>query len=157
MLLKKWIFVPVVLVVLLSGCLTVKPDSPETYKMTLKGLQFHIGLQTALDEAKAREKPVFAYFRSESCGWCKKFENETFTNETVIKTLNENFILVSLDVYEQENETRNFRIGGTPTEIFLDSNGTEITRIRGYSETGPFLDTVNEIVRQEVRPKEAKK
>ncbi len=151
MLLKKWILVAVVLLALLSGCLTVKPDNPETRMMTLKGLKFHTDLQTAFDEAKAQEKPVFAYFRSESCGWCRKFEEETFTNQSVISALNENFILVSLDVYKQENETGNFRIVGTPTGIFLDSNGTEITRVRGYKETGPFLDIVYEIIRQEAK------
>ena len=37
----------------------------------------------------------------------------------------------------------NFRVRGTPTEIFLDQNGTEIKRIPGYTETQPFLDTIN--------------
>ncbi len=150
---KKLVLVSLVFLVLLSGCLSPRADTPETHKMELKGLKFHTDLGPALEEAKLQEKPVFAYFRSESCGWCRKFEEETFTNQTVIDTLNENFILVSIDVYKQKGETRTFRVRGTPTEIFLDSNGTEIKRIPGYTETENFLYAINEIIKQ----KEAQK
>lgn len=104
-------------------------------------------VQPALETAKAQGKPIFVYARSQVCGWCKKFEAETFTNETVIKILNENFILLSIDVYEQRNESINLRVRGTPTEIFLNENGIEIKRIPGYTETQPFLDTINEIIK----------
>jgi thioredoxin-related protein len=147
--LKKWIFVLLALLVLISGCLNSRAinagTSPGTGKLTLQGVTFYTDPSIALGAAKEQGKPVFVYARSESCGWCKKFEEETFTNESVIRTLNGNFILVSIDVYKQQNETRNFRVRGTPTEIFLDSNGTEIKRIPGYTDTETFLNTINEI------------
>ncbi len=142
----KLIPVLLALVVLFSGCLAQSTDS-DAGKLTLKGVKFSINLTSALEAAKAQGKPVFVYARSEYCGWCKKFEEETFTNQSVIKALNENIILVSIDVDQQINETRNFRIYGTPTEIFLDSNGTEIKRIPGYTDNRTFLDTINEIAK----------
>ncbi|MGB8215757.1 MAG: thioredoxin family protein [Candidatus Methanoperedens sp.] len=149
---KKWIFVLLALLVLISGCLNSQasnavnsPNKPDSEKLTLQGVKFYTDPSIALGAAKEQGKPVFVYARSESCGWCKKFEAETFTNESVIKTLNENFILVSIDVYNQKNETRNFRVRGTPAEIFLDSNGTEINRIPGYTDTETFLNTINKI------------
>lgn len=154
---KKCIFALIILFVLLSGCLSVKSGEtagnisnnkiPEPNQIKLQGLTFNTEVEPALILAKAQGKPVFVYARSEDCGYCKKFEAETFTNETVIKTLKENFILVSIDVYKQRSETINFRVRGTPTEIFLDQNGTEIKRIPGYTETQPFLDRINEIIR----------
>jgi len=155
--LKKWKFVPMVLFVLLSGCLSPESgnstandltvNNPGPGKITLQGLTFNTEVQPALEAAKLEGKPVFIYARSEVCGYCKKFEAETFTNKTVIKTLNENFILVSIDVYKQRSERINFRVYGTPTEIFLDSNGIEIMRIPQYTETQPFLDTINQILK----------
>lgn len=148
---KKWIFVLLALLVLISGCLSAQSSrleasaQPDAEKLTLQGVKFYTDPSIALGAAKEQGKPVFVYARSQSCGWCKKFEEETFTNESVIKTLNEKFILVSIDVYEQKNETRNFRVRGTPTEIFLDSKGTEIKRIPGYTDTITFLNTINEI------------
>jgi len=156
MTLKKWIFVLIILSVLLSGCLSASSgnttgnisnaNNPEPQKITLQRLAFITEVEPALLSAKAQGKPVFVYARSEDCGYCKKFEAETFTNETVIKTLQENFILVSIDVYKQRSETTNFRVRGTPTGIFLDRNGTEIKRLRGYIETQIFLDTINYII-----------
>ena len=112
---KKSIFILIILFVLLSGCLSAKSGdtavndsiakTPETGKITLQGLTLITEVEPALLLAKEQGKPVFVYARSEVCGWCKKFEAETFTNETVIKTLNENFILLSIDVYKQKTET----------------------------------------------------
>ncbi len=151
---KKWIFVLLALLVLISGCLNSRavnagtsPNKPDSEKLTLQGVKFYTDPSNALGAAKEQGKPVFVYARSESCGWCKKFEEETFTNESVIKTLNGNFILVSIDVYKQNNESRNFRVRGTPAEIFLDSNGTEIKRIPGYTDTETFLNTINDIAK----------
>jgi thioredoxin-related protein len=155
--LKKYIFVLTIFFVLLSGCLSAQSDNSTTDKLspikdengkiTLQGLTFNTQVQPALETAKAQGKPIFVYARSQVCGWCKKFEAETFTNQTVIKTLNENFILLSIDVYEQKSESVNLRVRSTPTEIFLNKNGIEINRIPGYTETQPFLDTINEIIK----------
>lgn len=154
---KHYIFVPILFFVLLSGCLSAQSGysttdnssstKEETGKITLQGLTFYTQVQPALEAAKAQGKPIFVYARSQVCGYCKKFEAETFTNKTVIKTLNENFILLSIDVYEQRSESIDLRVRSTPTEIFLNENGIEIKRIPGYTETQPFLDTINEIIK----------
>jgi thioredoxin-related protein len=142
---KKWILGFLALIVLISVVLAIKSDTSDAGSITLKGLKFQTNVTTALEAAKVQNKPIFVYARSESCGWCKKFEAETFTNQSVAGILNEKFILVSIDVYKQKNEARNFRVRGTPTEIFLDSNGTEIKRIPGYTDTETFLDSINNI------------
>ncbi|MCX9085550.1 MAG: thioredoxin family protein [Candidatus Methanoperedens sp.] len=142
---KKWILVILALIVMFSVVLAIRSDTSYAGYITLKGLKFQTNIITALEAAKVQNKPIFVYARSESCGWCKKFEAETFTNQSVARILNEKFILVSIDVYKQKNESRNFRVRGTPTEIFLDSNGTEIKRIPGYTDTETFLDSINDI------------
>lgn len=151
---KYWIYVILALSVFFSGYVYSKSidaddnsGSNNLYadKLTLKGVTFLTELSPALEAAKAQNKPVFVYARSEYCHWCKKFEEESFTNKTIIDRLNEIFILVSIDVDKQKSETRNFRVVGTPTEIFLDSNGTEIKRIPGYVDNGTFLKIINEL------------
>lgn len=153
---KKWIFVTIALFILFSGYLTAQSvdltgntskNSPGPGKITLKGLTFNTELQSSLIAAKTQGKPVFVYARSEDCGYCRKFEAEAFTNDTVIKTLNNDFILVSIDVYKQRSERTNLRVYSTPTEIFLDQNGIEIKRISGYTETQPFLDVIDQILK----------
>lgn len=143
--LKKWIPALLAFVILISGCLSAQSNNPDADTKILKGLKFYTALEPGLEIAKAQNKTAFIYFRSDSCGWCKKFEEETFTNQSVIKTLNEKFILVTIDVYDQKNETRNFRVRGTPTMVFIDPNDREIKRIPGYVETDIFLNTINGI------------
>ncbi|MDW7727981.1 MAG: thioredoxin fold domain-containing protein, partial [Candidatus Methanoperedens sp.] len=82
----------------------------------------------------------------ESCGWCKQFEEETFNNNTVVSKLNQDFVIVSIDVNTQKEETRDFRIRGTPSSVFLYPNGTEISRIPGYIDTESFIMRMDEIV-----------
>ncbi len=159
---KKWILVSLTLLVLFSGCLNPSNKTEgqnsshvnisEDGKIAIKGLQFFTEVPRAMEQAKDEGKPVFVYARSEYCGACKKFEAETFTNQKVIKTMNENFILLSIDVDRQKTETRNFRLHVTPTAIFLDRNGIEIKRMLGYRETEAFQSIIDEIVKS----KEAK-
>ncbi|MCE8428502.1 MAG: thioredoxin fold domain-containing protein [Candidatus Methanoperedens sp.] len=142
---KKLILVFLALIVLFSVVLAIKSDISDAGYIELKGLKFQTNVTLALEAAKVQSMPIFIYARSESCGWCKKFEDETFTNQSAARILNAKFKLVSIDVYKQKNETRNFRVQGTPTEIFLDSNGTEIKRIPGYTDTETFLNSINDI------------
>lgn len=167
MTLKKWIPVIIIFIVLLSGCLDAFVSDMQ--KTQLEDLKFYTNLTDALDKANSTNvvfasspsdsfsnattsivnstgQPVFVYFRSDTCGWCKKFEEESFTNKTIVGILQKNFTIVTIDVYKQKNITRLYGVRGTPHEIFLYPNGTEITRLPGYVDNQTFLNTLNDII-----------
>ena len=116
--------------------------------LKLGKLNFYTSLDRGLEKANESEKMVFVYFRSESCGWCKKFEAESFTDTRIIKILNENFELVTLDTVKQQELAISMRVRGTPTEVFLKPDGTELkdARIPGYVDADIFLKSLNEII-----------
>jgi thioredoxin-related protein len=143
MTLKRWIPVLLLLIVLFSGCLDALALNSE--KLKLQDLKFHTNLTTALEVSNTTDEPLFVYFRSETCGWCKKFEEESFTNESIVGILSDNFTIVTIDVYKQKNITRFYGVRGTPHELFLYPNGTEIKRLPGYVDNQTFLNTINEI------------
>jgi thioredoxin-related protein len=143
MILKRWIPVLLLLSMLFSGC--IENIYRDYGKLELKDLKFYTNLTTALDAANTTGEPVFVYFRSDVCGWCKKFEEVSFTNKSIVRTLSDNFTIVSIDVYKQKNITRFYGVRGTPYELFLYSNGTEIKRLPGYVDKQTFLNTINEI------------
>jgi thioredoxin 1 len=143
MTLKRWIPVLLLLGVLFSGC--IENIDPDHGKFELKDLKFYTNLTTALNAANTRGEPLFVYFRSDICGWCKKFEEESFTNKSIVSTLSDNFIIVSIDISKQKNISRFYGIRGTPHELFLYSNGTEIKRLPGYVDNQTFLNIINEI------------
>ena len=143
-------FIPVILllsllfVVSFSGC--IEELAPDSGKLELKDLKFFTNLTKAFDVSNTTGEPLFVYFRSDTCGWCKKFEEESFTNKSIVEILSNNFTIVSIDVYKQKNITRIYGVRGTPTELFLYANGSEIKRLPGYADNQTFLNTINEIV-----------
>ncbi len=140
---KKWIPVLLLFSILVSGCIDAL--DPDSGKLALKDLKFYTNLTTALNEANTTDKPLFVYFRSETCGWCKKFEEESFTNNSIVDILSDNFTIATIDVYKQKNITRYYGVRGTPYELFLYANGTEIKKLPGYVDNQTFLNTINEI------------
>ena len=142
-------FLPVILllsllfVVLFSGC--IEELAPDSGKLELKDLKFFTNLTKAFDVSNTTGEPLFVYFRSDTCGWCKKFEEESYTNSSIIEILSNNFTIVTIDVYKQKNITRLYGVRGTPSELFLYANGSVIKRLPGYVDNQTFLNTINEI------------
>lgn len=105
----------------------------------LGGLSFHTSIDTGINEAKGLNKPIFLYFRSETCYWCKKFEEESLSNKSIMDILNTNFVIVSIDTFKQKNVAKTFGVRSTPFMIFFTKDGEEISRIPGYIPADEFL------------------
>lgn len=56
-------------------------------------------LEVALQK---QPKPIFIFFHAEWCAYCKKIEREIFTNNKIIKELNENYYTVEMDVETED-------------------------------------------------------
>lgn len=112
----------------------------------LGGVSFHTSIDTGINEAKNLSKPVFLYFRSETCYWCVKFEEEALSDKMVIDILDKNFVLISIDTFKQKNVSINLGVRSTPYMIFFTKDGEEISRIPGYLPTDEFLIKLNEVL-----------
>lgn len=111
----------------------------------LGSVSFYTSIDTGINKSKALNKPVFMYFRSETCYWCKRFEEEALSDKRVIDILNKNFVIVSIDIFKQKNVALNLNVRSTPYMIFF-KDGEEIARIPGYLPTDEFLVKLNEIL-----------
>jgi len=98
-----------------------------------------------LKNAKKNNKHVFIDFSTAWCGWCKKMEQEVFTDPKVIDILNNDFIPVRVDgdsknvldingyKVTEKNLTRyEFGVRGYPTFWFLKPDGSKLTTFSGY-------------------------
>ncbi len=52
---------------------------------------------------KIEKRPVVVFLHTSWCKYCGTMENTTFKNESVIKSLNQKFYFVSLDIEEKRN------------------------------------------------------
>ncbi len=112
----------------------------------LGGLTFHTSIEPGLKEAKNLSKPIFLYFRSETCYWCIKFEEESLSDKNVIEIMNKNFVLVSVDTFNQKNVALNLNVRTTPYIIFFTKDGEEISRIPGYIPKEEFQNKLSELL-----------
>ncbi len=108
-------------------------------------LSFHTSLDQGINESKNLSKPVFMYFRSETCYWCKRFEEEVLSDKQVIDVLNANFVLISIDISEQKKIALKFGVRSTPFMIFFNKDGEQISRIPGYLQVDELMEKVKNI------------
>ena len=59
--------------------------------------------------------------------------------------MNKNFIVTIVDMNQNYQTADEYKILGTPTEVFLDYEGNEIDRIQGYEREDKFMEKLKEI------------
>jgi thioredoxin-related protein len=112
--------------------------------------------------AKKKHKYVIVDIYTDWCGWCKKMDNETFRDPSVVNYLNESFVAIKLNAEEKNAIAFNGNIytnpkpalqrsthqlavllAGSrlayPTYIYLDSKGKTITSSQGYMQPEDLL------------------
>ena len=102
---------------------------------------------------KDNPRPIFIDTYTDWCGWCKKLDQETFSNSVVADILNTRFYPVKFDAEGKENvsfQGRSFINDGKsgnahqlavallqgqlsyPTVVFLNEKGQLLTPVPGY-------------------------
>ncbi len=71
------------------------PRHAETLELPL-GLTGYFNLEQALRCARAQGKPVFVDFTGHNCGNCRRMEAEVWSNEQVLNTLRNDYVVVAL-------------------------------------------------------------
>ncbi|SEA95313.1 thiol:disulfide interchange protein DsbD [Thiothrix caldifontis] len=110
----------------------------------IKGLE---GLEQALNQAKAQNKPVMLDFYADWCVSCKELEHNTFKDPQVIAALG-NTLLIQADVTEDDEKdqalNKHFGLFGPPQILFFTPDGEEIKSVRlaGYEAPEAFLKRV---------------
>lgn len=127
---------------LVSSSLLVAGDSEE---IKIDGLKTSPDLDHALSLAKSKKKPILVVFQQEDCEWCELLVDKVLSNPEVQKELNKRFIVTFVDMNENYKLADEYKILGTPTEVFLDYEGNEIDRIQGYEREDKFMTKLKEI------------
>lgn len=127
---------------LISSSLLVAGDNEE---IKIDGLKTSPDLDHALSLAKSKKKPILVVFQQEDCEWCELLVDKVLSNQEVQKELNKRFIVTFVDMNENYKLADEYKILGTPTEVFLDYEGNEIDRIQGYEREDKFMTKLKEI------------
>lgn len=103
-----------------------------------------------LAKAKAQAKPAFVDFSTEWCGWCRRMEQDTFSQASVGEVM-KGFVNVTLDAEQGEGPdlVKRYGVRGFPTMLVVDAAGEEVDRIVGYLPPDEFAEEARRILRGE--------
>ncbi|MBS0623669.1 MAG: thioredoxin family protein [Verrucomicrobia bacterium] len=103
--------------------------------------------RAGLQQAQQNHKPIFLYFTgSDWCGWCKKLDQEVFSQPDFAKSVGDKFVFVKLDfpmnrsgsdaqVQQNTQLKQQYGVTGFPTVVLLDAKGNFIAET-GYRSGG---------------------
>jgi thioredoxin-related protein len=160
-----------IITILFLGCVVFYADAQDSNKK-VKWLSF----EEAVDLQQQDARKIVVYVFSNSCGWCRKMERETFSNARVIEYLNENFYPVKINKdlkseirygnrsFKYIPADRNKKIPAYheliyvllegrlafPSVAYIDENMVYMGVKRGFSSPDPFLELLEALDRDGV-------
>jgi uncharacterized protein len=77
----------------------------------------------AFERAKTEGKPVLLAISAVWCHWCHVMDETTYSDESIITTINERYIPVRVDNDQRPDVNVRYNMGGWPTTAFLTPEG----------------------------------
>jgi len=77
----------------------------------------------AFAEARAADKPVLLAISAVWCHWCHVMDETSYSDDEVIRAINERYIPVRVDNDQRPDVNRRYNMGGWPTTAFLPPDG----------------------------------
>ena len=98
-----------------------------------------VNYEDGMKQASETGKLVVIDFHADWCKYCVKMDKETFTVDSVIKEMSENFICISVDTDKEKELQAQYDAKSLPTFWFLESDGKRINFLPGFADASVFL------------------
>ncbi|MFN3967112.1 MAG: thioredoxin family protein [Endomicrobiia bacterium] len=141
------VFMIIFLAGIVSSSCNEKDTVPHPGATISSEIQWVYSLSEGLKLSKEKNKPLMVEFYADWCGYCKKLDNETYSNPDIVK-LSEEFICVKINTDKDPDDARKYRVSGLPTIIFLNSNGDIIEKVIGYRNSNDFINIMSGIIKK---------
>ncbi|RXQ93943.1 DUF255 domain-containing protein [Ancylomarina salipaludis] len=111
----------------------------------------NLSLEQAFEQAKKDGKQVFVNYSTKGCTPCKIMENTVYTNPSLAKKMNDNFVCIKLDPIEDksiENRARyEHKVSGFPTFIFFNLKGEIVSNDVGFKSVEEMTQLVDKALK----------
>ena len=94
--------------------------------------------QEAVRTAQKENKPLYLYFYSDSCGYCKMMDKEVLGDKEIGTLLKRDFIYVRIDGEKTTDLAKLYGVRGFPSSWFLEPSGARIVEAPGYIQKPLF-------------------
>ncbi len=110
-------------------------------------IPWHTDWKSASNAARKANKPIMIDFYTDWCGWCKKLDKDTYSDDRVADLLKKNFVALKLNAEKNGRQlAQRYKVQGYPTILFVNAEGQVIDRIGGYKPPRPFADDLQRIL-----------
>ncbi|MEO0558684.1 MAG: thioredoxin fold domain-containing protein [Bacteroidota bacterium] len=108
-------------------------------------------MDEAITLATANDRLLVLHSYTVWCGWCARMDRETYTNDAVQAYLGTHYEATRVDLESQEVVqffehtvsmaalANALQVSATPTTVFVDSDGSLITKMPGFQDAETFL------------------
>lgn len=115
-----------------------------------------VSIEEAEKLTMEKPKKIFVDVYTDWCGWCKRMDATTFTDEAVVDYVNEHYYAVKLNAESKEaislkgmntngiELARSFRVTAYPTIVFIDEAFERVTPLPGYRKPAEFHDILKQ-------------
>ncbi|MCX5773168.1 MAG: DUF255 domain-containing protein [Fusobacteria bacterium] len=141
---KKILLVLVALFLVLLAFAETTSSTPNQKASTIRWQPY----SQAFAQAQKQNKLVYVYIGSDTCYYCKKMEQETFTDKNVISVLNNNYIATEINIDKNPSLASQFNVQGTPVSVFITPNQKIIGQIPGYLPSKDFISALNYVTKK---------
>jgi hypothetical protein len=141
---KIYLIFPLAIILVLLAAMPAKQETTPT-----TSIKFYEGnWASALEKAKAQNKPIFLDASTSWCGWCKRLKATTFTDKTVADYFNKNCINVEIDAEHGEGLllAQKYKINNYPTLVFIDKNEKVLMFSEGFLQPTDLLNIAKQVV-----------
>lgn len=116
------------------------PGQEEEPRLT--AISWGADFAVAEEAAKKEKKPLFVDFEAEWCGFCKKLDRETYTDERVIRLFREKLVAVKVDFDKEVKLRERFGVSALPTLFLVSPTGSILQRLEGFRPPEQLLEEV---------------
>jgi len=106
-------------------------------------IPWRTNLSGAQSEARAQNKPVFAYFTATWCGPCQSMKKTTWSDKKVEEALSA-YVPVKLDVDENTQLAMQYKASSIPLFVVMDDQGNVKASTSGALGPSEFLAWLNQ-------------
>lgn len=102
-------------------------------------------LKKAHQESVKLNRPMMIVFGADWCTYCRKMEQTTLTDPTLIQSVNENYIPVHLDFDDERKVAESLEVDRLPCTVFLSPRADLLGRMVGFVGRRQYRDVVSKV------------